>query len=168
MIEKISIRNVQEVTNFLESIPRGATKLILDAFATYIIGNTQRGLRHNEPQKYISRKQAGYKTSQKQMAFFFANKILVNVGGQIQLNHYKRTGATAAAWYAKETKGGYGRELTNNLPGAYYTRDNKHQTRQHALAGRRKVAQVIIDNLGGAFAAARAAVSKLKKDKGNP
>ena len=139
---KFTVRGMEEVQRYLRTVPYGAMRVGLKAFTEHILGNTSHGLRHDEPQKYVSRKAAGYHTSQKQMAFFFATGILESDGqGGIILNHYKRSGKTAAAWKMKETRGGYGYTLTNNRAGAYWTRGEPGQTRQHAMAGRRTISR---------------------------
>lgn len=155
------VRSTKKIQDFLRSLPYGTRKIGLAAIAEYLLGDDRHGLRHDEPQKYISRKQAGYTTSAKQMRFFFATGILERTpDGGIKLNHYKRTGETANAWVSRETNRGYGIVLENEKKGAYYTRDNFGQTRQHEMAGRRKVSKVIADNLKGAIRHAKAEVGK--------
>ncbi len=155
------VRSTKKIQNFLRSLPYGTRKVGLAAIAEYLLGDARHGLRHDEPQKYVSRKQAGYKTSAAQMRFFFATGILERTpDGGIKLNRYKRTGETANAWVSRETNRGYGVVLENDKKGAYYTRDNIGQTRQHELAGRRKVQKVISDNIAGAIRHAKAEVNK--------
>ena len=153
------IRGVKEVKAFLKTLPKGSIQTALPAFSKYIIGNKERGLRHDEPQKYVSRRKAGYTTSQKQMRYFFAVGILENTGNGIRLNRYVRTGETAAAWDWK-MRDAWHYTIVNPKPGAYWTRDENGQTRQHAMAGRRKVTQVIADNMKGSIRSALAAVNK--------
>lgn len=155
------VRSTKKIQNFLRSLPYGTRKIGLAAIAEYLLGDDRHGLRHDEPQKYISRKQAGYTTSAKQIRFFFATGILERTpDGGIKLNHYKRTGETANAWVSREINRGYGIVLENEKKGAYYTRDNFGQTRQHEMAGRRKVSKVVADNLKGAIRHAKAEVGK--------
>jgi len=155
------VRSSKKIQDFLRSLPYGTRKIGLAAIAEYLLGDDRHGLRHDEPQKYISRKQAGYTTSAKQMRFFFATGILERTpDGGIKLNHYKRTGETANAWVSREINRGYGIVLENEKKGAYYTRDNFGQTRQHEMAGRRKVSKVVADNLKGAIRHAKAEVGK--------
>jgi len=155
------VRSTKKIQAYLRSLPYGTRKVGLAAVAEYLLGDERHGLRHDEPQKYISRKQAGYTTSAKMMRYFFAVGILERLpGGGIKLNHYKRTGDTAAAWTSREANKGYAVFLENDKLGAYYTRDNSGQTRQHALAGRRKVSKVVADNLVGAIRHANAKVGE--------
>lgn len=154
------IRNIEEVQAFIKSLPRGTVRDGLRAFVKYVLGDKRHGLRHDEPQKYVSRKRAGYKTSAAQWRYMFAVGILENDGqGGIKLNRYKRTGKTAEAWTATETNNGYNASVSNNKIGAYYTRDMEGRTRQHELAGRRNVLEVIQANLDGAMRSAVAAVN---------
>ena len=165
MSVKFRIRNVDTVKTYLRTVPYGSLKVALHALTEYIIGNSSHGLRHDEPQKYVSRAKAGYKTSRKQIAFFFATGILERTSdGGVRLNHYKRSGQTAAAWTYKPTNNGYGYTLVNPKAGAYYTRADDGQTRQHELAGRRKVSAVVAANMAGAI---RHAIAEVKKFLGN-
>jgi hypothetical protein len=93
------------------------------------------------------------------MRYFFAVGILENTGNGIKLNRYKRTGETAAAWNYR-ARDAWRYTIYNPKPGAYWTRDENGQTRQHAMAGRRKVTKVIADNMKGAIRHALAAVNK--------
>lgn len=155
------VRSTKKIQDFLRSLPYGTRKVGLAAISEYLLGDASHGLRHDEPQKYVSRKKAGYTTSAKQMRFFFATGILERTpDGGIKLNHYQRTVETAAAWTSRETNKGYGVVLENEKKGAYFTRDNYGQTRQHELAGRRKVSKVVADNLLGAMRHANAKVNE--------
>lgn len=165
MQTKFVIRNMKAVNDYIKTVPYGAVKVGLKAFVDYILGDASHGLRHDEPQRYVSRAAAGYTTSQKQMRYFFAVGILENDGsGGIKLNHYTRTGETAAAWKANPTNSGYGWTLVNNKDGAYWTRAEDGQTTQHAMAGRRKISAVIADNFLGAT---RHMIAEVKKFLGN-
>ena len=157
---RYQIRGFEKLEKFLDKLPRGTIRTALSAIGEYVIGNESHGLRHDEPQKYISRKQAGYKTSPAQMRYFFAVGILENVNGTIKLNHYKRTGETAKAYNYVETNSGYGISIRNDKAAAVWTRSDTRQTTQHAMAGRRTVTKVIMDNMQGAL---RHAGAKIKE-----
>jgi len=162
---KFEVRGIEKVEAFLKELPRGGVKVALEAFVQYVLGDSSHGLRHDEPQHYVSRKSAGYTTSPAQMRYFFAVGILENVGGSIKLNHYKRTGQTAAAWkYVARDAWHY--KLVNDKEGAYWTRGEPGQTRQHAMAGRRKVSRVVKDNTRGGLRAAIQALTKWMRSKG--
>lgn len=155
------MRSLDPVNKYLKTVPFGALKVGLKAFVEYILGNSSHGLRHDEPQKYVSRKAAGYTTSAAQMRFFFATGILERTGdGGIKLNRYTRSGETAAAWKASEKNNGYAYTLSNEKEGAYWKRSEDGQTGQHELAGARKVSEVIRDNQKGAERSSNAAIKK--------
>jgi hypothetical protein len=152
------VRGIQAVQSFLASVPRGATRVALEAFSDYLLGNERRGLRHNEPYKYVSRKSAygvTFFTPKQKRWFFWALKT-----GQIDPGSGTRTGKTSAAWKAEPSVNGYQMKITNDTPGGYYTRDDKGQARQPAKVGWRKVSQVLTDNYLGAIRAAVQAVNK--------
>jgi hypothetical protein len=154
-------RGIEEVKAALNAnvLPRGTVKVGLRAFIEYILGNSSRGLRHDEPQKYVSRAQAGYKTSAKQIRFFFATGILESDGhGGVKLNHYKRSGKTAAG-YQMVAVNDWKYNIVNGEPGAYWTRDDKGQATMHDMAGRRKITAVIMDNIDGGLRAAINAIN---------
>lgn len=156
---KFKIRGLEELEAFLKKLPSGGVQVALKAFVEYVLGNTSRGLRHDEPQKYVSRKGAGYKTSAAQMRFFFATGILERAGRGIKLNRYKRSGETAAAWTAVAVNN-WNYKVVNPKAGAYWTRDDGGQSRQHAMAGRRTTSKIIADNTKGGI---RSAVASLNK-----
>ena len=152
------IRNDKEVSAFLKTLPRGTIRIALKAMADYFLGDERHGLRHNESYKYVSRKRAYGVTffSDKQRRYVMA-KIK---SGEIKPGQSNRSGATSAAWTAKETKGGYGYTLQNPSRGAYFTRSDKGQARQPAMVGWRKVLKVVQDNMKGAI---RSAMAKVKE-----
>jgi hypothetical protein len=154
------IRGLEEFKQAINAdvLPRGTVRVGLKAITDYILGNRSRGLRHDEPQKYVSRKRAGYKTSNKMRRFFFAVGILESDGKRgVTLNHYKRTGKTAAG-YRAVSHGDWKYTIVNDDEGAYWTRHDRGQANMHRLAGRRKITAVIMDNMDGAL---RDAVNKI-------
>jgi len=162
---KFQVRGIEKVQAFLRELPRGGVQVALKAFVEYVLGNSSHGLKHDEPQRYVSRKRAGYTTSPAQMRYFFAVGILENIGGSIKLNHYQRTGETAAGWHY-EARDAWHYKLVNNKEGAYWTRGEPGQTRQHAIAGRRKVSEVVKANTTGGLRAAVQALTGWLKARG--
>lgn len=162
---KFEIRGVEKLQAYLKTLPRGAVRVALKAFTIYVLGDKSHGLRHDEPQKYVSRKQAGYKTSPAQIRYFFAVGILERVGSGVRLNHYKRSGSTAAA-YDYQAVNDWKYKIVNPTAGAYFTRDNEGQTRQHSMAGRRTITKVIMDNMAGGIRSANAAINSWLKSGG--
>jgi hypothetical protein len=159
-------KSMAAVMAYIKTIPRGAVKAGFKAFVDYLVGNKQHGFRHDEPQKYVSRAKAGYKTSAAQMRFFFATGILTrDNSGKITLHHYKRSGETAAAWKAEPRRNGYEYKIVNPKEGAYWTRGDPGRTRQHQLAGRRNMSEVVAANFMGATRHMVAEVKKYLKNK---
>lgn len=158
------VRGIEAVQSFLASVPRGAVRVALEAFTEYVIGNEQRGLKHNEPYKYVSRKAAygvTFFTLKQKRWFFWALRE-----GKIDPGSGVRSGETARAWKAVPSANGYQMKITNDTAGGYYTRDDKGQARQPAKVGWRKVTKVLMDNYLGGLRAAVTAVNKYFKEKG--
>ena len=157
---RFQLRNVERVKKYLADTLRGTMLVGMRAIAEYILGNSQHGLRHNEPYRYVSRKAAYGQTffSEKQRRWFWAN------GGPDMIGDH-RTNKASEGWAYVETKGGYAGKFVNSTPDAYYTRDDYGQARQPALAGWRKVSRVISDNIQGAIRHANAEIGKYLKSK---
>lgn len=162
---RFKVRGVDRVQAYLKTVPRGTMRVALDAIARWLIGDSQSGLAHPEPYKYVSRKSAygvTFFTEKQRRWFFYALKE-----GLINPGQNNRTGASENAWTytPQETTGGYKYVITNPTPGAYYTRDDKGQARQPAKVGWRKVSAVVKSNMTGALKAARAAVKVYLQSK---
>jgi hypothetical protein len=162
---RFKVRGVERVQKYLASLPRGTMRVALDAIAQWLIGDSQSGLAHPEPYKYVSRKSAygvSFFTEKQRRWFFWAlSEGIINPGQN------NRTGESEGAWTytPKETNAGYKYVITNPTPGAYYTRDDKGQARQPAKVGWRKVSAVVKSNMTGALKAARAAVKAYLQSK---
>ena len=150
-----NIRGIKEIQAFFRKLPRGSLRAGMRAFGEYILGNEQRGLRHSEPYKYVSRKSAYGITffTEKQRRWFWAN------GGPDMIGN-NRTGESAKAWTLVEKNNGYKISLQNQTRAAFYTRDDKGQARQPAKVGWRKTSAVVAANAAGAMRSANAAVKK--------
>lgn len=155
------VRNLEKVQAYLKTVPRGAMRPAVKAFAIYVMGDEGHGLKHYEPYKYVSRAKAYGQTfqSEKQRRWFWAN------GGPDMIGD-NRTGATAAAWRVRETKGGYGATIDNPTAGAYFTRSDSGQAAQLGLVGWRKTLRVVHDNMAGGIRAAVTAVNAFLRSKG--
>jgi hypothetical protein len=160
---RFKVRGVEAVQAFLKSVPYGATKVALQAFSEYIVGNDAHGLKHNEPYRYITRKSAygfSFFTDKQKRWFFWALKEgIIDPGSGV------RTGTTSAAWKAEPRNDGFRYTITNNTAGGYYTRDDKGQARQLQRVGWRRVSDVLANNYLGAIRAAISAVSKYLKSE---
>ncbi|MCR4308377.1 MAG: hypothetical protein NUV80_07550 [Candidatus Berkelbacteria bacterium] len=161
---RFKIRGVKEVQKYLKTLPRGAMRTALDAIARWLIGDSQSGLAHPEPYKYVSRKSAygfSFFTDKQRRWFFWAlSEGIINPGQN------NRTGKSTNAWTYKptETNKGYSYRLINDTAGAYFTRDDYGQARQPAKVGWKKVSEVVNKNMKGALRAATAAVNTWLKN----
>jgi hypothetical protein len=162
---KFRVRGVEKVQAYLKSVPRGTMRVALDAITKWLIGDSQSGLSHPEPYKYVSRKSAygfSFFTDKQRRWFFWAlGEGIINPGQN------NRTGESEGAWTftPQSTNAGYRYVITNPTPGAFYTRDDKGQARQPAKVGWKKTSEVIRKNLPGAIRAARVAVNEYLKGK---
>lgn len=160
----VDIRNLDEVINYLKTVPRGTVKVALPAIAEYIVGNGQHGLKRYPSYKYVSRKRAYGKTftSDKQRRY-----VMMQIRkGRIDPGVPHRTGNTQRAYRVVTTNGGYGVRISNSTRGAVYTRHDTLQARLNLLGGWRKQADVVASNLKGALRHANAKVREyLKKGK---
>jgi hypothetical protein len=157
-----NIRGLEAVKAFIRSIPRGAVRVGLKAFTEYIIGNSQHGLRHEEPYKFVSRAQAYGKVSDAPAGYFSWAQfryVAAKTDGFTNFPSY-RPAQSSSSWTAKESNGGYTMTITNPAPSAYWQRDNEGQARQLGLVGWRKVIAVVADNYQGAIRSAVAAVKR--------
>ena len=161
---KFDIRGVEEIQAFLKALPRGVVSVAMPAIAEWMIGTPQRGLKHYQAYKYVSRKRAYGQTfsSDKQRRYVMA----MIREGRIDPGYPHRTGRTQRGYVMKVSNDGYRVSIQNKEAGAYYTRDDSGQARLNALAGWVKVRDVISNNMAGAFRHARTAVSAyLKKGR---
>ena len=148
----VKVKNQQQVLSFLERVKRGAKGVVARAFAEYIIGDKSRGLKHDEPYRYVSRKGAYGVAffSDKQRRKFFAGLK----DGSIQVP-YLRTGEQSDGWHVEGMSTNV--RIVNNVESVGWTRG---QTALHAKMGRRTVAQVVADNMRGAIRHAQAEFNK--------
>lgn len=160
------IRNLDKVKKYLDSLPRGVTFVALEAISKWLVGDSQSGLRHPEPYKFVTRKSAygfSFFTDRQRRWFFWALGA-----GKISPGQNNRTGKSTEAWtYTPQEKGkNYSFRLVNDTPGGYWTRSDKYQARQLGKVGWWKIAKVVAKNLPSAIKAARAAVKGyLQKNK---
>jgi hypothetical protein len=146
---RVSIRGIEEWKSFLASIPRGVKGIATRAFAEYVLGDSNHGLRHPAAYKYVSRKSAYGRTffSLKQQRWFFASGARV---GNF------RTGRLMAGWHIQgsaETR----LYLINSVPYAGYVIGNS-QAAQPRKVGWRTAYEVVKSNFAGGIRAAQRAV----------
>lgn len=148
------------VSKSLAKLPRDLVKVALPAFVQYIVGNTQHGLKHSEPYRYVPRKAAYGKSffSPAQQRYVMARIQ----DGSIVPGEENRSGESEVAWgYRAQTSERY--LIENPTAGAYYTRSDTGQARQLASVGWWRVVKVIQANFDGAIRVARMAVSAYVK-----
>lgn len=150
------VRGLKEFQSFLKTVPRGTVKVAVAAFGDWFVGKDDRGLRHYEPYKNVSRKRAYGQTfqSDKQRRWFFAN------GGPDMIGN-NRTGKTKDAWRFRSTNGGYGGTFENDAPGAGWLWSDSGQANQLRKVGHRTISSKIASNMKGAIRHARAAIRAL-------
>ena len=175
---KFKIRNVERVKKYLENVPKGTVRVALIAISEWLIGDSQSGLRHPEPYKFVSRKSAYGKTGatfengKPVPAGYFSAKqfryVMWKIStGDIKPGQNNRTGESENAWHFTPQEKGktYVYKLQNDTPGGFWTRDDKRQARQLGKVGWWKVSEVVKKNMTGALKAARQAVNNFLKSK---
>lgn len=147
---RITIRNISEWISFLQSIPNGVKGIAMRAFAEYIIGNEQHGLRHYPGYKYVSRKKAYGRTfsSNAQQRWFFANGAKVGNYRTMRLQRGWKIGGSAQTRLY----------IINPVPYASYVMGNA-QANQPRLAGWKHFMEIVNNNFKGGIRAAQAAVN---------
>ena len=160
------IKGIEKVSAYLKQVPSGqvpsgTVRVGLRAIVEWFIGNGQRGLKHYQPYKYVSRKKAYGQTfsSDKQRRYVMARIR----EGSIDPGVPHRTGRTQRGYEIVESNNGYRMTIKNEEAGAFYTRDDKGQARLNALAGWRKALDIISTNVDGALRHATAAINKFLK-----
>ena len=155
-------RKVKEVVHRLKDIPPRAMKAVLRAVGLWLIGEQSRGLKQYQPYKYITRKKAYGKTfvSDRQRRYVMA----AIREGRIEPGFPHRTGGTQRAWtyVPKDERHAF---IVNQKRSAYFTKHDTGQARLNALAGWKKVAKDIRDNIAGALRAARAKMNEILRSK---
>lgn len=172
-------RNIDPIRDYMGTVKRGYTRDALRAIGMWMIGTPQRGLKHYQPYKYVSREK-GYSGQKitidygphkgKVVTGYFSSKqyyfVILGGRGKIDPGVPHRTGNTQRGWHLVEGNNGYKPSIVNATPGATYTRHDTLQSKLNALAGWRKVSEVISTNIHGAIRHAQAAINELIR-KGN-
>ena len=161
---RINVKNLDKWQKIMRDLPPKVVRAGMKAFAEWIIGTPERGLKGYQPYKYITRAKAYGQTfvSDRQRRYVMARIR----EGSIDPGVPHRTGQTQRGWYARPSNAGYKYNIGNDAPGAYYTRHETGQARLNALAGWKKAGEIIRKELPGALRAARAAVKAILKGKG--
>lgn len=174
------IRNLDKVKKYLASLPRGVTFVALKAISEWLVGDSQSGLRHPEPYKFVTRKSAygftgaKFENGKPVPAGYFSKEQFRYVAWktkgftQNMGSASNRTGKSTEAWtFTPQEKGkNYSFRLVNDTAGGYWTRSDRYQARQLGKVGWWKVAKVVAKNLPSAIKAARVAVKAYLDKKG--
>lgn len=154
----VEVRGLDGLRKFLKDAPRGCTVEAIRAYAEYLLGNEQRGLRH-----YPARVQHGKDNpyqwqSEKQRKAYFASN---GFGKGIP---YQRTGDLGRAWHIVERMDGYQSRIVNDLDYADFVQGVVQQ-RGHWADKWRKARDIVATNTQGAIHAAQLAVNRWLKAK---
>ena len=164
---RFTVRNVKAIQEYLRTVTRGAMRVALFGISEYIIGNDQRGLRHDDPYRYVSRAKAyGNVSKDGAPAGYFSWKqfryVMAGISkGEIVPGTRKNSPTNSSqAWEYSLSNNGYTAKITNDAGNTYWIRDDEGQARQPAAVGWRKVSKVVEDNMAGAFRHASALVKE--------
>ena len=153
---KTSVRGLKEVQELMASLPRGIKLQAMEAIATYLIGNEQRGLA-KAPERVQHDAGNPYQwQSEKQRRAFFATD---GFGGGIP---YKRTGNLSAGWVYDHDNTWTSVKIENIESYSGFVMGDQQQ-RGHAADKWRKFADVISTNLTGAIRSAQRRVDEWMK-----
>ena len=156
---RFRVHNVEKVQAFLKTITRRSQKEAVKAFTEYVIGDSNHGLRHDDPYQQTTRKAVYGQQwkSDKQRAYVMARIR----SGEIKLGQRQHSPTEASQGYGYKLRaGGYGATITNAKEGAYWSRVWNKWPKW------RTVGKVIADNMAGAIRSAIAAVNRALREKG--
>lgn len=128
------------------------------AAAVYLVGNMGRGLKHYRSYKHVTRKAAYGKTFQSDKQRRYVMAMIKQ--GKITPGYPKRTGKAQRGWKARPISGGDSM-VSNDVPYIGYLHDNDSQARLNALAGWRKVEEIIESNTRGMLNAGEQAIKRV-------
>lgn len=159
---RITPRNIDKVVAFLRSVPPGVKNAAQEAIAKYFVGNDQRGLKHEPPWKFVSRKQAYGKPSDAPAGYFSWKQFryVAAITDGFTKIPYTRTHELRNSWEAKNTGGTW---VIIGSPGWVM---GTNQARQPDLVGWRNYVEVMRSNMAGALRAGLVAVNKWLRQKG--
>ena len=150
---KFTTRGVPQLMAWMRRQLGYVSKVASRAFAEYIVGNEQHGLRHAPPYKYITPFRS-YSfdpiKAAKQRGWIFTHLD--------QIGKNNRTGQTTGGWTFKPT-GANAYQISNATPGAPWT-FGESLTRQNQAVGWRKWRDIIATNMDGAIRHMKAEVRK--------
>lgn len=158
---RFRIKNLKEIREYIESLPRGIKIAAMEAYTEYILGNEKRGLRHEPKEKFVKRSVAYGKVSDAPDGYF-SWKQFRYVAWKTKgfTEKYKRTHEMASSWQMTTQNSDWTRvSIENKKEGSEWVFGD-NQARQLGLVGWRKYVDVIASNATGAMNAAVRAVEK--------
>jgi hypothetical protein len=162
-----TVRGLEKLKAFLKDLPRGTRIVAVRAFAEYMLGNKDRGLRHEPDWKFVSRADAYGKVSDAPDGYFSWKQfrfVAAETEGFTKIPQ-DRTHEIANAWTVKEKDSNWTSvKIENDANGAGWVFGD-NQARQPALVGWRKWRDIISTNTKGALQAAQRAVNEWLKSK---
>ena len=172
-IDPAKLKAVQE---WLNSIPPGATEVIVDAGMEWLVGNEFHGAKQSPYYKYVNR-YAGFPmlggftdSSGYNVPLGYASKkqhkyVMGAIArGEIKPGQDNRTGAMQDS-YVTTKPNPYTSITTNTSDYAKYVRGETRQTRMHDLIGWRKMSEVVSTNIAGMYRHAQSILNKWLKTK---
>lgn len=171
---KVTMKGVEELQKFLDDLPRGSKIAAMRAATEYLIGNDQRGLKHEVKDKFVNRADA-YPEAPKVPTRFSRDSDIFSMAPKgyfswAQFHHvgmmtnwftekYTRTHEIRDSWKSSESDSNWTSvKITNDADGAKWVFGDKTQARQPARVGWRTVSAIIGTNIKGMLQAADRAV----------
>ena len=152
------IRNFEKVQAFLKDLPYGTKRAAIIALAEYFVGNERHGFSHDDPYKQTTRKAVYGKTFESDAQRRFVMAAIRD--GRIKIGQRNPNPTNASRSYGyKLTNNGYGATITNEAPGAHWTRVWR------GWKNWRETSKVIGDNINGALKHAMAAVNDVLRKR---
>lgn len=163
MIKITPRKDLKEFVKYLHELPRGVKMAAMKAFAFYLIGNEQHGLKHEPTWKFVSRAQAYGKVSDAPPGYFSWKQFryVAKITDGFTKIPYNRAHNMSGSWTFNARDNNWTMvSVTNDVPGVDYVMGDK-QSRHEALVGWRKWRVVIASNFAGAMREARRAIAPL-------
>lgn len=153
------IRNIEAVNKFIGELPYGTRKAAIEAVAEYIVGDSNHGLKHDDPYKQTTRLRVYGRTFESDAQRRYVMAAIAD--GRIVIGQRKYSPTRSSEGYGyKTTNDGYNATITNTSPGAYWARG------WGGWRNWREFTKVVEDNLRGAMRHAMAGVNEWLKTHG--
>lgn len=157
----VNVRGIKQLQNYLKTVPKEAGQIALKAAATYIIGNDQRGLKHEPPRRTHGPGNPYKWQTERQRRAFFATK---GFGRGIPSKRRRKPNRMVDGWKVVPKMDYWQVQLVNKKKEADFIQ-GVIQQRGHWADGWRKARDIVRTNVQGAIKAAQVAVDKFVKSK---